>query len=82
MKKFNLIMMYAQLIMMFVLVGALIFSAFNPWFIVICEIICGLTLIIIAYNNHTIYKRKYMTLVYSLFGLFMIGMAIFNIING
>ena len=82
MKKFNLIMMYAQLIMMFVLVGALIFSAFNPWFIVVCEIICGLTLIIIAYNNKVTYKRKYMTLVYGLFGLFMIGMAIFNIING
>jgi len=82
MKKFNNIMIYMQLIMMPVLLIALIFCAFKPWFLNITEIICGVTLIIIAYNNHTTYKRKKMTLVYGLFGLFMIGMAIFYILNG
>lgn len=82
MKKFNVIMMYAQLIMMFVLVGSLVFSVFKPWFLNVCEIICGLTLLIIAYNNHVTYKRKNMTLIYGIFGLFMIFMAFFNMFNG
>ncbi len=79
MKKFNEFMILMQLIMIIVLIGGLIFSAFKPWFLNICEIICGVTLLVIAYNNHTSYKRKYMTLIYGLFGIFMIGMAIFNI---
>lgn len=82
MKKFNEIMMYVQLLMMPILLIALIFCAFKPSFLKITEIICGVTLLVIAYNNHTTYKRKYMTFVYTLFGFFMIGMAIFNILNG
>lgn len=75
-------MLGLQLIMMFVLVGALIFSAFQPWFLKVCEIICGVTLLIIAYNNQTIYKRKVMTWIYAFFGVFMIIMGIWNFING
>lgn len=84
MKKidFKTVMMGLQLIMMFVLIIALIFSAFKPWFLKICEIICGLTLLIIAYNNQTIYKRKAMTYVYAFFGVFMIFMGIWNMLNG
>ena len=75
-------MMGLQLIMMFILVGALIFSAFQPWFLKVCEIICGLTLLVIAYNNKTMFNRKFMTVIYAFFGIFMIGMGIWNIVNG
>lgn len=82
MKKFNNVMIYMQLIMMPVLLFAIIFCAFKPNFLKVTEILCGLTLLIIGYNNHTTYKRKKMTFVYTLFGIFMIGMSIFYIING
>ena len=44
----------------------------------ICEILIGLLLFTIAYNNHKIYKRKYMTAVYFGLGLVIIASSLFR----
>lgn len=76
------VMLGMQLIMLVVLMIFLIISAFNSEFLKICEIICGIILFVIAYNNKTIYKRKSMTKIYLIGGIFMTFMGIWNIING
>lgn len=43
----------------------------------ISEILIGLLMLVIGYNNHNIYKRKYMTLVYFGLGLVIILVALF-----
>ena len=82
MKKINNIMIYMQMIMMFVLLAFLIASAFKPWLIKVTEILTGVTLLIIAYNNHKIMKRKNMTIIYLLFGILMIAFGVVDLVNG
>lgn len=43
----------------------------------ICEILVSLTLFVIAYNNHKVYKRKYMTFVYLGLGIVIIAASVF-----
>jgi len=43
----------------------------------ICQIIIGLLMFVIAYNNHRIYKRKYMTAIYLGLGIVVIISALF-----
>ena len=43
----------------------------------ICQIIIGLLMFVIAYNNHKIYKRKYMTAVYLGLGIVIIASSLF-----
>ena len=44
----------------------------------ISEILVGLLMFIIAYNNTKIYKRKYMTAVYLGLGIILIASALFS----
>lgn len=39
---------------------------------IICEILTGLLMFVIAYNNQKIYKRKYMTAIYTGLGIVVI----------
>ncbi len=43
----------------------------------ISEILIGLLMLVIGYNNHKIYKRKYMTVVYLGLGLVIIIFSLF-----
>lgn len=44
---------------------------------IICQIIIGLLMFVIAYNNYKIYKRKYMTAVYIGLGIVIIASSLF-----
>ena len=43
----------------------------------ICELLIGLLMFIIAYNNYKIYKRRYMTAVYFGLGIIIIAASLF-----
>ena len=43
----------------------------------ICQIIIGLLMFVIAYNNYKVYKRKYMTAIYLGLGIVIIVSALF-----
>ncbi|MBP3921152.1 MAG: hypothetical protein J6D28_06280 [Bacilli bacterium] len=46
-----------------------ILAIFENSFTVPIEVLVGITLLIMAYNNYTLYKRKGLTIVYIIFGL-------------
>ena len=50
---------------------------FQPELFKISEILVGLLLFIIAYNNHKIYKRNYITFVYLGLGIVVIAASLF-----
>ncbi|MBR3897942.1 MAG: hypothetical protein IKJ43_01520 [Bacilli bacterium] len=46
------------------------------------EIIAGVTLLLMSYNNQKYIKKKYMTPTYAIFGIITIAMAIYKVFNG
>lgn len=52
-------------------------GVFEKELFMICEILVGLLMFTIAYNNHKLYKRKYMTAVYAGLGVIMIVCSFF-----
>lgn len=58
-----------QFTLMIVLIILLVLRLFNPFFKAYYLLALAINLLVIAYNNHTIYKRKYFTLLYLIVGL-------------
>jgi len=60
----NQITLLLQITLSIYVVSFAIMSIFEKELFVISEILIGLLMFVIAYNNHKLYKRKYMTAVY------------------
>lgn len=52
-------------------------SIFEKQLFVICELIVGILMFVIAYNNQKLYKRKYMTAIYTGLGIVIIASVLF-----
>ena len=52
-------------------------SIFEKELFLICELLVGLLMFVIAYNNQKVYKRKYMTIVYLGLGIVIIASSLF-----
>ena len=74
-KKVSLML---QAILLLILILAFILSFFYPIFSPISDIIMSFIFLVIAYNNHTIYKRKYFTPIYILFSIIMLACGVFK----
>ena len=61
-----------QLLLVLAVVVLLVLSAWDRIFLQIAEIVTGFALIAMAYNNHTVYNRKYLTVIYVIVGLLVI----------
>ena len=70
--KQNAYGLIVQLLLVLAVVILLILSAFDRIYLTIAEIVTGFALIAMAYNNHTVYNRKYLTIIYAIFGLLVI----------
>ncbi len=71
-----------QFVMSIILLILLVITIFNHNFLVFSEIMMGLTLLVMAYNNQTFYKRKNLTIIYIVFGVLVILMTILKAIYG
>lgn len=81
-KKLVNIFLISQLVLFMFALIFLIISIFESSFYYGVEIIVSLTLITTAINNKIIYKRKYMTIIYGLFGILLFVSGIIGVING
>jgi len=52
-------------------------SIFEKELFMICELLVGILMFAIAYNNQKIYKRKYMTIIYIGLGIVIIASSLF-----
>lgn len=71
-----------QLIMVLILVVLLILSIFWKFILPYAEIVAGLALLVMAYNNKRIYNRKVLTWIYAIFGVLLILTTGWSMING
>lgn len=80
--SFKNISLYIQLFLMVCLLGTLVACIFIKTDLIklILRIILALTMLIMAYNNKKIYKRKYMTYIYLAFSVILIGSIVVDII--
>ncbi len=78
----NKITLALQLILLIIGIVLLITSIFKNFLLPYSEIAIGLTLLVMAYNNDKIFKRKGFTILYIIFGLLVILNGIWSIFNG
>lgn len=79
-KDIGLFIQSVLFILMFI---TLIMSTFINELMAVVEILLGLALIVTGINNKLTYKRKYMTVIYILFGILSIVLTICGaFING
>lgn len=52
-------------------------SFFEESLFVICELLVGVLMFVIGYNNHKVFKRKYMTAIYVGLGIIIIASVLF-----
>lgn len=72
----------AQLVLVIILIIVLLLSIFWKFLLPVAEVLAGIALIIMGYNNHRIYSRKALTWIYIIFGIIIILSAGWNFING
>lgn len=66
------ITMLLQITLAIFLISFGIASIFENELIKICQILIGLLMFVIGYNNYKVYKRKYMTPIYIGLGIIII----------
>ena len=79
MKKFGISLQFilAILLLIVLITGIFVKNLENIWISIM-----GLLLLVLSYNNHTIYKRKYMTPIYLIFGIIVLITVVVGVING
>ena len=79
MKKimFNLQFILSVILLITVVISLFVKNIENIWISIM-----GLLLLVLSYNNYTIYKRKYMTPIYLIFGIIVLVTVIVGVING
>lgn len=72
----NDVWLLIQVILLFFVLIFAIITFFQSIFLVVAEILLALLMFVTAYNNHKIFKRKGITYVYLITGLFMLFLGI------
>ena len=80
--KINQASLLIQIILLFMLIYFLILKIFIPEFRNLVDYILSFSLLVMAYNNNKIYKRKNMTFIYIIIGVLLLVGSIVGSING
>ena len=70
--------LFVQALLTVLVIITVIVSFFSLFVLLITEFFLALDLLVVAYNNSTSYGRKYMSLIYTVVGLIILGIVIYN----
>ena len=70
--RFNIVFINIQLFLTFFTFGLFVWYIFDSSMIYLFQLFLGLTLLIMAYNNHIIYRKKAMTITYLVVGIILL----------
>lgn len=70
--RFNIVFINLQLLFTFLTIGLFIWYLFDTSMMPIFQGCLGVTLLIMAYNNHIIYRKKAMTITYLVVGIILL----------
>ncbi len=78
---FNQAGMLVQVVLVFCLLVFAVISIFNSEFMPAVTLVTGLTLLVMAYNNYRIYKRKSFTMLYIAIGVIVLIFGVLDLIG-
>lgn len=74
--------LFVQIVLLIISIVLLIMRIFIPQLDLAVEAVFALLLFTIAYNNQVVYKRNYLTIIYVLAGILVIGASILSVVYG
>lgn len=69
---FNIVFINIQLFLTFLTIGLFIWYIIDSDIIYLFQFFLGITLLVMAYNNQIIYRRKLATVIYSIVGVILL----------
>ena len=79
-KSFSDPFLLVQCIMFVMVLCFGILMLFDDRFKIATELLMGVTLLVLAFNNYRVYKSKYMTPLYLIFSLLLFGDVIWSLL--
>ncbi len=70
--RFNIVFINIQLFLTFLTIGLFIWYIIDSDIIYLFQFFLGITLLVMAYNNQIIYRRKLATVIYSIVGIILL----------
>ena len=70
--RFNIVFINIQLFLTFFTFGLFVWYIFDSSMIYLFQLFLGITLLVMAYNNQIIYRRRRATILYSVIGIFLL----------
>ena len=70
--RFNIVFINIQLVFTFLTIGLFIWFIIDSSIIYLFQFFLGLTLLVMAYNNQIIYRRKVATFLYIIIGIILL----------
>lgn len=70
--RFNIAFINLQLLFTFLTIGLFIWYIIDSSMIYVFQLFLGITLLVMAYNNQIIYRRKIATIAYSVVGVVLL----------
>ena len=70
--RFNIVFINIQLFLTFFTIGLFIWYILDSSMIYLFQLFLGITLLVMAYNNQIIYRRRRATTIYSIIGIFLL----------
>lgn len=79
--RFNILFVDTQIILTIISLILFVLYLFNDDYLLYFEILLGITLFSLSFNNYKIYQKKRMTFIYLFFGIMMFVFSILNILG-
>ena len=70
--RFNIVFINIQLFLTFFTIGLFIWYILDSSMIYLFQLFLGITLLVMAYNNQIIYRRRRATILYSIIGVVLL----------
>ena len=70
--RFNIVFINLQLLFTFLTIGLFIWYIIDSSMIYLFQLFLGITLLVMAYNNQIIYRRRLATIAYSIVGVILL----------
>lgn len=81
-KKIDNLGIFLQIILLVAVIISMITSLFIGPLMVVTDSLITLLLLVLCYNNYTLYKRKYLTVIYFIVGIIWLVLTLVGVFNG
>lgn len=81
-KRIDNLGLFLQIILLVAVIISMITSFFIGPLTIVTDSLITLLLLVLCYNNYTLYKRKYLTAIYFIVGIIWLVLTLVGVFNG